>query len=89
MMKGTREIIQQFVMETFPTGSPGFRIEEDTSFLESGLIDSIGVLELVDFLEGRFGIAVEASELVPENLDSIRSICKYLESKDVSAAGSQ
>ncbi len=89
MMKGTRDIIQSFVMDTFPTGSPEFRFEEDTSFLESGLVDSIGVLELVDFLEGRFGIAVEASEIVPENLDSVRNICRYLESKGVSDADSQ
>ena len=87
-MMNTRDIITSFVVETFPTGSPEIRIEEDTSFLESGLIDSMGVLELVDFLESQFGIAVEDSELVPENLDSIRSICRYLESKGISAAGS-
>ena len=84
-MKGTRDIIQSFVLDTFPAGSPEHRIEVDTSFLESGLIDSMGVLELVDFLEGQFGIAIEDSELVPENLDSIRNICSYLESKGISA----
>jgi len=88
-MNGTREIIRLFVTETFPAGSPEICIEEDTSFLESGLVDSIGVLELVDFLEERFGIAVEASELVPGNLDSIRNICRYLESKGIPAADSQ
>jgi acyl carrier protein len=84
-MKSTRDIIQSFVKDAFQAGSPDIRIEEDTSFLESGLIDSMGVLELVDFLEGQFGIAVEDSELLPENLDSIRNICRYLESKGISA----
>ena len=84
-MSSTRDIITSFVLDTFQTGSPGHRIEEDTSFLESGLIDSMGVLELVDFLEGQFGIAVEDSELLPENLDSVRNICRYLESKGISA----
>jgi acyl carrier protein len=86
-MKGTLEIIKSFVQGTFPTGTKENCIEEDMSFLESGLIDSMGVLELVDFLEGQFGIAVEDSELVPENLDSIRNICRYLESKGISATG--
>jgi acyl carrier protein len=87
-MKSTRDIITEFVAEAFPTGPSESRIEEDTSFLESGRVDSMGVLELVDFLESRFGIAVKDSELVPENLDSIRNICRYLEAKGVSALGS-
>jgi acyl carrier protein len=87
IMKDVSNIIKSFVLDSFPTGSPDFRLEEDTSFLESGLIDSMGVLELVDFLEGQFGIEVGDAELVPENLDSIRNICGYLESKGISAAG--
>jgi acyl carrier protein len=63
------------------------RIDEGTSFLDTGLIDSTGVLELVDFLEEQFGIAVEDSELVPENLDSISNLSRYLVSKGVPAAG--
>jgi len=86
-MKDTESTIKSFMLESFPTGSPEFRLEEDTSFLESGLIDSMGVLELVDFLEGEFGIDVGDSELVPENLDSIRNICRYLELKGIPTAG--
>jgi acyl carrier protein len=86
-MKDVESTIKSFMLESFPTGSPEFRLEEDTSFLESGLIDSMGVLELVDFLEGEFGIDVGDSELVPENLDSIQNICRYLESKGITAAG--
>ena len=86
-MKDIQSTIKSFMLESFPTGSPDFRLEEDTSFLESGLIDSMGVLELVDFLEGEFGIDVGDSELVPENLDSVRNICRYLESKGIPAAG--
>jgi acyl carrier protein len=86
-MKDVQEVVRSFVLETFPSASAGITIEEGTSFLEAGLIDSMGVLELVDFLEGQFGIAVEDSDLVPENLDSIRKICRYLESKGISATG--
>lgn len=88
MTNDARGLIRAFIVEHFPAASSGIEINDDTSFLESGLIDSMGVLELVDFLEDRFQIAVEDSELVPENLDSIRSICTYLESKNGATSGS-
>jgi len=46
--------------------------------LQKGLIDSTGILEVVSFIEEKFGIAVEDNELVPENLDSISAIAKYV-----------
>ena len=54
---------------------------DDTSFLDEGIIDSTGILELVNFLEEDFGIAVEDAELIPENLDSIKNVTEYLERK--------
>ena len=87
-MESNKDILTSFIQDSFLPGSPGVRLDESTSFLDTGLIDSAGVLELVDFLEEQFGIAVEDSELVPENLDSISNLCRYLESKGVPAAGS-
>jgi acyl carrier protein len=81
-----KDIIRMFVLETFPSGRGDFQLGDGTSFLESGVIDSTGVLELVAFLEDDFGIVVEDSELVPENLDSIDNICRYLESKGVAVS---
>lgn len=83
-MQRTRGILRSFISETLVPGAPNVRIEDDTSFLDTGLIDSTGVLELVDFLEEQFNIEVEDSELVPENLDSINNLCRYLESKGIS-----
>lgn len=51
------------------------------SFLESGIIDSTGVLELVGFLERRFGIEVADDELIPANLDSIDRVVGFVELK--------
>ena len=62
-------------------------LDEGASFLDSGIIDSTGVMELVGFLEDRFGITVEDSELTPENLDSIGRVSAYLARKGVTAAG--
>jgi acyl carrier protein len=59
-------------------------LEDDTSFLEEGIIDSTGVLELVGFIEEDFSITVEDEELVPENLDSINNVTTYLERKLIS-----
>ncbi len=62
-------------------GEDSGSLKDDTSFLEEGIIDSTGVLELVAFLEEHYGIRVEDEELIPENLDSIANICSFLEKK--------
>ena len=49
--------------------------------MESGLIDSTGILELVSFVEGKYGIKVADDELVPENLDSVRHIAAFVNRK--------
>jgi len=59
----------------------GDRLHDDTSFLESGIIDSTGILELVTFLEETYSIKIEDDELVPENLDSLNRIGVFLAKK--------
>jgi acyl carrier protein len=54
---------------------------DDDSFLRNSIIDSLGMLELVAFLEKEFGIKVKDSELVPENLDSLVRVCAFVERK--------
>ncbi len=75
-----KDIIRQFIIEQFLFGEED-QLKEDTSFLDSGLIDSTGILELVTFLEERFKIKVEDEELIPENFDSIKNVTSYLERK--------
>lgn len=82
-----KNIVREFIIESFPPGRGNFQLRDDTSLLDAGVIDSTGVLELVAFLEDNFGIVVEDSELVPENLDSINNICRYLGSKGIKVAG--
>jgi acyl carrier protein len=73
-------IVRQFIVENFLFGEDG-DLDEGTSFLESGIIDSTGILELVSFLEETFAISVADDELVPENLDSIANVVAYLTKK--------
>lgn len=77
--------IRDFIADNFLFRADRDSIADSESLLESGLIDSTGVLELIAFLEQRFGISIADDEIVPENLDSIRNITTYLHSK-VSAA---
>ena len=78
-------LVREFIVQDFLFGRDnGFASGE--SMLESGMIDSTGVLQLVAFLEQTFGIKVEDAELVPENLDSLDSIGRFLGSKLCAAA---
>jgi len=72
--------VREFVVENFLFGD-GESLKPDTSFLEEGIIDSTGILELVMFLEETYGIKIEDDELVPENLDNLRNMAGFLERK--------
>ena len=70
--------IRQFVITNFHFGHDDGRLTEEVSFLESGTIDSTGVLELIGFVEQRYGITIGDRELVPENLDSIANVSRFV-----------
>jgi acyl carrier protein len=73
--------VRKFVVENFLFREETQALSETDSFLERGLIDSTGILELVDFLEQTFTIQVADDELLPENLDSISRISAYVQKK--------
>jgi len=79
-MRELKDKIRTFVVENFLFGN-NQKLEDTTSFLEEGIIDSTGVLELVTFIEEEFSIVVEDEELIPENLDSIYNVTAYLGKK--------
>jgi acyl carrier protein len=71
--------VREFVVQNFLFGQDD--LAEDASFLETGIIDSTGVLELVGFIESTFAIAVQDHDLVPANLDSVQSVTRFVERK--------
>lgn len=73
--------VRAFVLENYLYGAPDEELDDDRSFLETGVIDSTGVMELVLFLENEFGVEVKDTEFVPENLDSVNRVCAYLQRK--------
>ena len=74
------EIVRKFIVEYFLFGDDE-NLNDHTSFIEDGVIDSTGILELVAFLEETFRIHVEDEELTPENLDCISNVERYVLSK--------
>ena len=84
-MDDLKNKIKTFIIENFLFGNAN-GLNDDTSFLEEGIIDSTGVLELVTFLEDTFAITVEDEELIPENLDSISNVTVFVEKKTSSAS---
>ena len=74
------ETIKAYIVENFLFGED-HRIAPDTEFLENGILDSTGVLELVGFLEEKFGIRVEDDEVVPDNMNSLEKITLYISKK--------
>ncbi len=73
--------IRAFLEENYLLSDDGSNLDESTSLLDEGIIDSTGVLELITFLEDEFGITVEDDEILPENLDSLAKITGYVERK--------
>ena len=77
--------IRAFIVTNFLYGEGG-ALKDDTSFLESGIVDSTGMLELIMFLETKYGVKVAPEEMLPENLDSINNVVQFLQAKLESCA---
>ena len=71
-------IMKKFIQDTFLDRTPNKTLNNEQSLFENGVIDSTGVLEMVAFIEKRFGFRVEDEELVPNNLDSIKKLTTYI-----------
>lgn len=76
-----RELLRKFVLEELLLGDSSAMVADSDSFIESGIIDSTGVLEVVSFLEQNCGITVEDREMLPENLDSIDNLTRFVSGK--------
>jgi acyl carrier protein len=73
--------LRGFVLDRFLFGDTSASLSNSESLLERGVVDSTGVLELVAFLEEKFGIQVSDDELIPENLESIQKAADFVTRK--------
>jgi len=73
--------IRQYILENFLFTDEESALDVNDSFMEQGIIDSTGILEVIQFVEERFGIQVEDEEMIPENLDSVANLVKFVSQK--------
>ena len=57
-------------------------LADETSLMESGILDSLSLLRLVVFLEGRFGVTMGDADLLPQNFASVNAICAYVRARE-------
>ena len=75
-------IINDYISQVFVQDAALLPLLNDTSLLDSGILDSLSLLRLVVFLEERFGITMGDADLLPENFASVNAICAYLRSRE-------
>ncbi|MFN8548648.1 MAG: acyl carrier protein [Candidatus Eisenbacteria bacterium] len=78
-----RQKVRDFLTSNFYVPDPN-ELPDDASLLDRGIIDSTGVLEVIGFLEDEFHLQVEDSEMIPENLDSVERIVRFVARKQES-----
>lgn len=79
--------LRAFIVENFLFGDDSTPLGGEQSLIDSDMVDSTGILELVSFLEERFGIALADADIVPANLNSIDRIAAFVERKREAVAG--
>jgi acyl carrier protein len=78
--------LRQYLVANLLFSDEGFPYDDDTSFLQEGLIDSLGVMELVTYVGSAFGIEVRAEDVTAENFDSVRRLASYIRKKTAGIA---
>ena len=80
-MQQIQQEVRQFVIENFVFAGDGRGFSNEDSFFDTGLLDSMGVLTLVEFVTTKYGICVQDNELLPENWDSVNRIAAFVQGR--------
>ncbi|MBE9525360.1 MAG: acyl carrier protein [Proteobacteria bacterium] len=75
------DTVRNYILENYLFTDDQSELKNEDSFLDKGIIDSTGILEVIFFLEEEFAMSVDDEEMIPENLDSVNNIVKYINSK--------
>jgi acyl carrier protein len=73
--------VKEYIMDNFLFTDDESSLNNSDSFMEKGIVDSTGMLEIIYYLEDEFAIKVEDDEMIPENLDSVNNIAAFLNKK--------
>lgn len=77
--------VREFILESFYVSDPA-ELTDDVSLIESGVVDSTGMLEVILFLEGTYGIRVLDTDTTPENLETLSRIAAFVAGKQAATA---
>ena len=80
-MSAMHQQLRDYIVEDFLFGDTDTRFSDDDSFMENGFIDSTGILEVITYIEENFNIKINDDELIPENLDSINNLVRFITTK--------
>lgn len=80
-LDSVRQQLRSFILENYLFTDDQSALADSSSFLDGGILDSMGILELIDYLDETFAIKVEGDELIPDNLDSIDSLIAFIGKK--------
>jgi len=80
-MQDIKSSVRQYILDNFLMGDAGAQLQDDQSFLDHHIIDSTGFIELVSYLEESFKVKIQDEEMIPENLDSLNNIERFIRSK--------
>jgi acyl carrier protein len=86
MTSDIRNAVRQYVQQELLQDRPDFVLTDDTNLLTQHIVDSLGIFMLVTFMEEKFGIVVDADEILTENFETVADATKLVESK-LEAAG--
>lgn len=80
-MGNLKKNIRAFMLNNFLLDADESALADDASFLDQGIIDSTGILELINWIEDTFSIQISDEEMLPKNFDSINKILAFIETK--------
>jgi len=76
-----KQDIKTYILENYLFTDDDSQLSSSDSFLDKGILDSTGILEVIYFIEDEYGIKVEDDEMIPENLDSVESLVVFVKHK--------
>jgi len=77
----TEDLLRNYILENYLFTDDQSKLNNSDSFLDSGMLDSMGILELIYFLDEELSIKVLPNEMIPSNLDSINNLLAFIENK--------
>ena len=76
-----KEVVRKFIGENYFAAGVHPDLRDDDSFLQKGIIDSIGVIELTSFIQNQYDIKIKVPEIIPKNFDTIDNLARYIRMK--------